>query len=59
MWTDNSQEMFFSLVSYPITILFSLREGARLVHVHRTASRISEILILDQLALIKDELLCH
>ena len=30
-----------------------------LVHVHRAASRISEILIRYQLALIKDDLLCH
>ena len=29
------------------------------MHVHVTASRISEILIRNQLALIKDELLCH
>ena len=30
-----------------------------LMHVHRAASRISEILIRNQFALIKDELLCH
>ena len=30
-----------------------------LVHVHRTATWISEILIRNQLALIEDELLCH
>ena len=30
-----------------------------LMHVHRTASRISEILIRNQLALIKDEFVYH
>ena len=30
-----------------------------LVHVHRAATWISEILIRNQLALIEDELLCH
>ena len=30
-----------------------------LVPMHRTASGISEILIRNQLALIKDEILCH
>ena len=37
-------------------VLVYLKE---LVHVHRTASWISEILIRNQLALIEDELVCH
>ena len=49
----NSQEM--------LLLPQFLRLFEDLVHMHRTASRIiiSEILIRNQLALIKDELLCH
>ena len=54
----NSQEM---LTPPSILILFQfyLVYLEELVPAHRTASRISEILIRNQLALIRDELLCH
>ena len=48
---------------FPSSILiqfqFCLVDLKKLVHGHSTASRISEILISNQLALIKDELLCY
>ena len=53
----NSQEMFLLPQSYPIYFFFVFLK--ELVPVHRTASRISDILIRNQLALIKDEPLCH
>ena len=42
-----------------IRFQFCLVYLKELVPVHRTASWISEIVIRNQLALIKDELLCH
>ena len=42
-----------------IRFQFRLVYLEELVHVHRAASRISEILIRNQLALIKDELQSH
>ena len=51
------KKCFSSLSSYPISILFCLFERARTCALN--SSRISEILICNQLALIENELLCH